>query len=243
MWIKICGNTTLDDAYRAASLGAHAVGFIFARSPRQITAEEAAAITPRLPSTVERVGVFTDSSADEIARVVHTAELSGIQLHGPIDRHRIDQLVQLLPGIPIIPVVQWEVGDTEAALSHVADQLQHINNSGTFRRILIDAKAGTASGGTGVAFDWTAARPVFQKLLNQGFEPILAGGLRPENIAEAIRLVQPFGVDVSSGVELSPGRKDLAAVTAFIANARGTTGSQAGANAFQIGRGGLDLTT
>ena len=219
MWVKICGNTNLEDAARAASLGADATGFIFAPSKRRVTAEQVAEITPHLPTHIERIGVFTDSPADEIARAVQLARLTAVQLHNPFDQHRLDRLQQLLPGTPIIPVVHWNVADTATALREVTAQLDHIVSSGSFRRVLIDAKVGSASGGTGVSFDWAAAHPIFQRLREQDLQPILAGGLRPENVAEAIRLAQPWGVDVSSGVENTPGRKDPAALATFITEA------------------------
>lgn len=220
MWVKICGNTNLEDAARAANLGADAIGFVFAPSKRQVTPEQVAGITPHLPSSVERIGVFTTSSAGEIASAAEVAHLTAIQLHGPFDQRKIGRLLQLLPDLAIIPVVHWDVSNTAAAQRAVIAELDELSRTALFRRVLIDTKIGAASGGTGVSFDWDAARPVFQQQLERGVQAILAGGLRPHTVAEAIRVAQPWGVDVSSGVESAPGRKDPAALAEFIAQAR-----------------------
>jgi phosphoribosylanthranilate isomerase len=221
MWIKICGNTTLKDAARAAELGADAVGFIFAPSRRQVTAAQVASITAHLPATVETVGVFTTSAPDEIASVVKEAQLHTVQLHSTLDGDRLQQLAALLPGVNILPVVSWNADDTEAAIAEVTTELDELAEQVALRRVLIDARVGGSSGGTGVSIDWLAARPVFQKQIERGLQPILAGGLRPENVTEAIRSVHPFGVDVSSGVEKAPGVKDHARLAEFLKNARG----------------------
>lgn len=221
MWIKICANTNLEDAALAVRLGADAVGFVFAPSKRKVTAEQVAAITPYLPAGTERIGVFTDSTPDEIARVVEVARLDAVQLHGVLDEGRVERIRTLLPQVTIIPVVHWEVGNSAVALSEVSRDLCRIAKFGGFGRVLIDAKVGALSGGTGVALDWGAAREIFEQQREKGLMPILAGGLRPENVAEAIRTASPWGVDVASGVEASPGRKDPARLASFLEQARG----------------------
>jgi phosphoribosylanthranilate isomerase len=227
MWIKICGNTNLEDAALAAELGADAVGFVFAASRRQVTAAEVAAITPRLPEGLERVGVFDTHDADEIAAVAQEAGLTAVQLHGGLDEGLLEQLVERFAGgIRVIQVLHWLVDDTAAPAVDppapwLVRQVEQIAQRGFADRVLIDSKVGGATGGTGVSFNWAAARAMFATA-PVGLRLILAGGLTPENVGAAISELHPWGVDVSSGVEASPGRKDPARMAKFIANARKT---------------------
>jgi phosphoribosylanthranilate isomerase len=225
MWIKICGNTNLDDAQMAAELGADAVGFVFAPSVRQVTPAEVALITPHLPASIERVGVFPevtadDAGAEEIARAAQQAGLTAVQLHGGVSLPLLKRLHQLLAGrIQIVQTVHWQVNadtDNGASISH---QLSEISEQGLAGRVLIDSKVGQATGGTGIPFDWDAARSVFAHPAGE-LRLIVAGGLRPDNVTEAIRRLDPWGVDVSSGVEAMPRRKSPEKLAAFISNAR-----------------------
>lgn len=220
MWIKICANTNLEDAQLAAELGADAVGFVFAPSKRRVTAEQVAAITPHLPASVERVGVFDSVDAEEIARAVRTAGLNAIQLHGSPDHALARHLHELFDGtVKIIQTVHWEVDADGASAAAVAKHLREIAQTGIADRVLIDSKVGAATGGTGVAFDWEQARATLAE--NAGsLKLIVAGGLCPENVAEAIARLKPWGVDVASGVEASPGKKDPGRLAAFIKNAQ-----------------------
>jgi phosphoribosylanthranilate isomerase len=224
MWIKICGNTNLEDAQLAAQLGAHAVGFVFAPSPRQITAAQVAAITPHLPSHVERVGVFHSSDAQQIAAIVHEAGLTAVQLHGTLDEPLTQRLAEEFTGsVRIIQTLHWTVAPaTESPAARLASQIERIARLGFAGRILIDSKVGAVTGGTGVAFDWTAARALFASVPS-GVSLIVAGGLNAENAAHAIAQLNPWGVDVSSGIESSPGRKDPALLARFIQSARAAT--------------------
>ncbi len=216
MWVKICGNTNLEDAARAAELGADAVGFVFAESRRQVTAAEVGAITALLPAGVERVGVFDSHDAEEIAAVAAEAGLTAVQLHGGLD----EGLVERLAGrVRVIQTLHWVVGDA-ASGARLVEELKRVAALGV-ERVLVDSKVGSAAGGTGVAFDWEAARAVFAAAAG-GVRLIVAGGLRPENVAEAIAELRPWGVDVSSGVEAEVGRKDAARVARFLAEARKT---------------------
>ncbi len=219
MWIKICANTSLEDAKLAADLGADAVGFVFAPSKRRVTAEQVAAITPHLPASVERVGVFDSLDAEEIARVVRTAGLNAIQLHGTPDHALARRLHELFDGkAQIIQTVHWQVNSDGEDATAVAKQLPEIAAAGIADRVLIDSKVGAATGGTGIAFNWEQARATFAE--NAGsLKLIVAGGLRPENVAEAIARMKPWGVDVASGVESSPGKKDRSRLAAFIREA------------------------
>jgi phosphoribosylanthranilate isomerase len=219
VWVKICGNTNFEDAAMAAELGADAVGFVFAESKRRVTAAQVAAITRELRGPVERVGVFDSRDAEEIARTVEEAGLTAAQLHGGLDEGLVERLVERFAGgVKVIQTLHWVVGADGAAVELVG-QMARVKALGV-ERVLIDSKVGAAMGGTGVAFDWGAAREVFAARPG-GLRLIIAGGLRAENVARAIAELGPWGVDVSSGVEASVGRKDPALVARFIANARG----------------------
>lgn len=225
MWIKICANTNLDDAQLAAELGADAVGFVFAPSRRRVTAKEVALITPHLPESVERVGVFDSHCAEEIAAAVREAGLSAVQLHRGGELVLARRLNEMFEGrVQIIQTVHWVVDGGDESAKAVKQRLSAIKASGAVEQILIDSKVGQATGGTGVPFDWAAARSVLNGDEPQGedgrLKIIVAGGLRPENVAEAIRELNPWGVDVASGVERAPGRKDAEKLAGFIRNAR-----------------------
>jgi phosphoribosylanthranilate isomerase len=227
MWIKICANTSLDDAQLAAELGADAVGFVFASSERRVTAAEVARITPHLPEGLECVGVFPALQAKEIADAAQESGLTTVQLHGGLNLELVRQLDEIFNGqVKLIQTVHWQIdnGDVSAAL--VAQQLREIAAEGLVDRVLIDSKTSSASGGTGVTFDWDAARTTFAEA-GTGLKLIVAGGLHQENVAEAIRRLNPWGIDVASGVEQSPGRKSPEKLSAFIRAARESRESSA----------------
>lgn len=210
MWIKICGNTNLEDAQLAVEAGADAVGFVFAESPRRLSAAEVSAITPHLPDATEKYGVFVDASFEEIVRTVQESGLTGLQLHVSRDPKLALSLREHFgPSLRILQVVHY-ARDFES-------QLHTLRNENAIDAVLIDSRTATAVGGTGIRFDWQAASDSF---LHSRLRLIAAGGLKPENVAEAIHTLQPWGVDVSSGVESAPGRKDPARVKAFVAAAK-----------------------
>ena len=216
MWIKICANTNLEDAQLAAELGADAVGFVFAPSPRQVTAEEVARITPHLPEGLECVGVFPALEAQQIAAIAQECGLTAVQLQGGVSFERLRQLNEIFNGkVSLIQTLHWEVDGDGASAAVVAGQLRQIDAEGLIGRVLIDAKVGEALGGTGITFNWDAARATLAET-GSGLKLIVAGGLRPENVGDAIRRLNPWGVDVASGVEQSPGRKDPEKLAAFI---------------------------
>jgi len=218
MWIKICANTNLDDAQLAAELGADAVGFVFAPSPRRVTAAEVARITPHLPEGLECVGVFPALEAQQIAGIAQECGLDTVQLHGGVNLELVRQLDEIFNGqVKLIQTVHWQVDGGAGSAAVVAEQLRQIDADGIAARVLIDAKVGPDLGGTGVSFDWNAARAT---LADTGLKLIVAGGLRPDNVADAIRRLNPWGVDVASGVEQSPGRKSPEKLAAFIRAAR-----------------------
>jgi phosphoribosylanthranilate isomerase len=217
-WIKICGNTSLADAQLSVDLGADALGFVFAESKRRVTSQQVAAIATHLPNHVERVGVFYSRDAAEIATAVQQAHLTAVQLHGGLDLPLIEQLRQRLGReVGLIQTLHFVVGTASGErLQAEIDEIAQVN---LLDRVLVDSRVGNVGGGTGVAFDWKAARSVFQKAAGN-LQTIVAGGLRPDNVGEAIRELEPWGVDVASGVEASPGQKDPAKLRAFFQTAR-----------------------
>jgi phosphoribosylanthranilate isomerase len=223
MWIKICANTNLDDAQLATALGADAVGFVFAPSARNVNAADVAKITPHLPSWIERVGVFPALEAEEIARTAQQACLNTIQLHGGVSLDLVRRLHATLKGsTQLIQTVHWNVAsdDTaDASAAAVANHLREIAADGLVDRVLIDSKIGAATGGTGITFDWDAARTTFAEA-GTGLKLIVAGGLREDNVADAIQNLRPWGIDVASGVEQTPGKKSPEKLAAFIRKAR-----------------------
>jgi phosphoribosylanthranilate isomerase len=216
IWIKICGNTTLEDALLAVDAGANAVGFVFAPSPRRVTAAQAAAIVPRLPASVEKIGVFVDAALEEIASTVQTCGLTGVQLHFDAEPELPARLHERLgEEVRILRVMHF---GAEAA-RQLAVQLAEDARNPHVDAVLVDSRTALAVGGTGVAFDWVEAqRTVFRDA--QGLKRIAAGGLKPDNVADAIAALRPWGVDVASGVEAAPGRKDPAKVREFVRRAR-----------------------
>jgi phosphoribosylanthranilate isomerase len=228
MWIKICANTNLADAQLAAELGADALGFVFAPSKRQVTREQVAAIAPHLPSSVETIAVVQTRDARAILDLVRGAGLTGVQLHGGLDLPLVRTLRAALgASASITQTLHWTVDgddDNHNSAALVAAQLREIAAEPAIARVLLDAKVGNAGGGTGRSFDWNAAREVLTAASQAAGKPIdliVAGGLRPENVAEAIHALRPWGVDVASGVEASPGRKDPVKLKRFLEDARG----------------------
>lgn len=195
--MKICGITNEDDALLAVAMGADAVGFVFAPSPRQVAAQQVYDITRRLPPEILTFGVFRDEHPERVIDTVHRAGLKGAQLHG----HETPGMVAEVAAQLRYVIKAVVAGSSDA---------QRADQFGT-DYILVDAPAP----GSGKVFDWSLVDEVAP-----GPQLIMAGGLNPDNVAEAVRLVQPWGVDVSSGVERSPGKKDALKVKAFIERAR-----------------------
>ena len=188
----------MEDAKAVAELGADAVGFVFADSPRRLTPERAAAIASKLPPFIVKVGVFAGASSREAAAVADACGLDAIQIY--LDDPSERGIVPIAAKFRVIRAVR--IGsheDAQKAARLEADA------------VLLDSKAESALGGSGVSFDWSA-------LAGLSFDSpvILAGGLNPDNVAEAVRIVRPYSVDVSSGVESSPGKKDPGKIKAFI---------------------------
>jgi len=219
LWIKICANTSLADAMIAAEAGADAVGFVFAPSPRRVTAEQATAIVPWLPAEIEKIGVFVDATVDEIAATVKAAGLTGVQLHWDAPAELPTALrARLGSKLRILRVVHFDAATVEGKAALAFDS--------NVDAILVDSRTETIVGGTGTSYDWVlASKSVFQNSNVRELRLIEAGGLTPENVAEAIATLRPWGMDVVSGVEAALGRKDAAKVRAFIANARAANAS------------------
>ena len=194
--IKICGITELDDALHALDCGADALGFVFyERSPRAITRKKAQGIIAALPPFVTVVGLFVNEDPGTVREISDDCGLDVIQYHGD----ESPETVRLAPRRAIRALRVRE--------SETLDDIEHYPACG----LLLDAWIPGAFGGTGVLCNWEIAADIAQKR-----PVILAGGLTPENVAEAIKTVRPYGVDVSSGVEERPGHKDRTKVAAFI---------------------------
>jgi len=187
--VKICGITNLTDARAAVRLGADALGFIFAPSPRRIAPQTAREIIRALPPFVKTVGVFVDEAPAAIQKVIDDSGLDLVQLHGD---ESPAQCYELMP----YTIKALRIKD-ESSLQ--AGQLYH----GKVRALLLDTYSKEKVGGTGKTFDWELAI----QIKKQGTPIILSGGLGPANIAAAIRTVRPCAVDVNSGVEAHPGKK------------------------------------
>ncbi len=224
MWVKICGTTNLADAQLAIASGADAVGFVFAPSKRQVQPAQVTEITSRLPETIEKVGVFVASDAHSIADTACLCGLTAVQLHRAYEADFVSALRALLSSeTKLIQVIQCSVEEFhEPALRQQLEAAIHDEN---LWGILLDASTKGSSGGTGTSFDWKRAATVLakewpQRTSGQGPKLILAGGLRPENVREAIAILRPFGVDAVSGIEAAPGIKDAERVHGFVHSAR-----------------------
>jgi phosphoribosylanthranilate isomerase len=228
LWIKICGNTSLADAQLAADAGANAVGFVFAPSPRRVTVAQVAAMVPHLPPALEKIGVFVDASFAEIASTVEACSLTGVQLHFDAPPALPAQLrVRFGPALRIVRTVHFDLlqsGDAKGRgiAPYVSSPEPHgalAPEDPKIDAFLIDSRTETAAGGTGIAFDWDLAATTLFQIANAR-KCIAAGGLTPDNVADAIAALRPWGVDVVSGVESAPGCKDPAKVRTFVERAR-----------------------
>ena len=211
---KFCGLTRPEDALAAGQLGASYIGVIFAGGPRQLTIEQARTVLDGCATSAKRVGVFARSSASEIAKIVRQVKLDVVQMH---DDPTPDEVL----------AVRAAAGTRVWAVMRVADSLP-ADADGLFSAadaVLLDARVDGSLGGSGVAISWAAiARQL--DAVRRGRQLVLAGGLRPENVAKAIETLAPDVLDVSSGVESAPGIKDHARMRAFAAAAAGRVEKQ-----------------
>ena len=197
MFVKICGITNEDDALFAVAMGADAVGFIFAPSPRQVAVQTVYDITRRLPPEVLTVGVFKDELPERVVELANKANLKAVQLHGRESREQTIEVAQS---------IRWVIKAFGADSPHLGEADQYGTDM-----VMVD----TPGGGSGKVFDWGLTGEVPDNV-----RLILAGGLDADNVADAIEIVEPWGVDAASGTEASPGKKDPTLVRRFIANAR-----------------------
>jgi phosphoribosylanthranilate isomerase len=200
--IKICGITNLEDAQFAAACGADAIGFVFADSPRRVAPEKAGKIMAQMEPFVTGVGVFVDATVEEVRGALQVSGCVVAQLHG----NEGEDYIQALSPYGVVKALR--VGETLDA-----------GGAGRYKKaraILLDAYVPGQAGGTGRRFDLAVAG----QMVRGGWRVIVAGGLTPENVGEVVASVRPYGVDVSSGVEAAPGRKDHDKVARFVAAVR-----------------------
>jgi phosphoribosylanthranilate isomerase len=214
-WIKICGTTNLEDALLAAEAGADALGFIFAESPRRITPELARSIIAQLPGEIENVGVFVNSSVEDLCEVVKGTGITRIQLQGDEDADFVRTVKEKLPSLPIAKALRVD--------ERLRESLGALNGSALVDCIVLDSGSVAQRGGTGRIFDWQMAQDAIAQS-GIHLHLIIAGGLNAGNVGEALRIFRPWGVDVVSGVESCPGKKDASKIREFIAAAQAVEG-------------------
>jgi phosphoribosylanthranilate isomerase len=200
--VKVCGLTRASDAQAAVRAGADALGVILAPGHRRsLTLKQAAKVFAKVPSGIVRVGVFVDAPLDEVSKAVEVLGLDEVQLHG-------SEGPMYCASVAVPVVKTFRVGPG-------FDPEQMVRYRGAVAAVLLDTLVEGAAGGSGTSFDWELGRRL------PDIAPIcLAGGLRPENVREAVRRLRPAGVDVSSGVEQAPGIKDEEKMTRFVAEVR-----------------------
>lgn len=225
IWIKICGNTRVEDAEAAVAAGASAVGFVFAPSPRRIAALDVRPIITRLPATLQRIGVFVNEKPERVREIVERAGLTGVQLHGD---ETPEYVQKLFSGAPRPDQVGYTSGRRRMTRifkgikmdEHAAERLRKFRATApeAVDAFVLDS-ASDLRGGSGKTFDWEAAAELMKEFTPQ-MRFVIAGGLRPENVGEAVRKLRPWGVDVASGVEKQPGVKLQEAVFKFVDEVR-----------------------
>jgi phosphoribosylanthranilate isomerase len=233
-WIKICGMTNLEDALTAVEAGADAVGFVFyEKSPRNVSVEVVREIVEKLPEGVEKIGVFVIGSEPDPLDVLLHAQLTGTQNYfpGEHDAGRVGDTKatgvsafakppRFLMALP----VKMFAGDEEQIQRTISDLTRWGKNlpegfslpQGLMDTFVLDSGDLRTPGGTGQTFDWKRAVPIADTIRQNGLKLVVAGGLTPGNVTEAIGILQPWGVDVVSGVEAEPGKKDPEKVRAFV---------------------------
>jgi phosphoribosylanthranilate isomerase len=200
--VKVCGITTPDDARTAAGSGADAIGLVFAESPRKLSAEEAREIASALPGGVLKVGVFVNEEPEEVLRIAREVGLDYAQLHGDEGPETVTVLRE--DGVKVIKALRVRGEDSLAEMDDYDADL-----------FLLDAWSEKARGGTGERFDWGLAKSLYGR-----GNIVVSGGLGPENVREAVRLFEPYGVDASSSLEDAPGKKNKERVRRFVVAAK-----------------------
>jgi len=236
-WVKICGITNLEDALTAVESGADALGFVFyENSPRNVTPESVREIVRHLPAHIEKVGVFVGNTPGNFIQLVYAGNLTASQLHigphvGSANGTTAYGLGCFPPGFKMYLSLRVDefIGSEESTNSFISSMERvasfarsHPDAPGLpdfFQTIFLDSGTPDQPGGTGVTFDWHKAAPRVEQI-KQAVRVVIAGGLNPTNVSDAIHILKPWGVDVSSGVESKPGKKDPEKVRAFVAAVR-----------------------
>jgi phosphoribosylanthranilate isomerase len=211
-WVKICGMTNLEDALVAVEAGADAVGFVlYEKSPRYVTVETAREIVKKLPHSVEKVGVFVNEAPVRVSEIADRVGLTAVQSHGEEFENPTKLITdrELFLAIP----AEW-VSFTWRKKGKALGSLMALPKN--LRAIMLDSSTKKKRGGTGVAFDWREARVWVSAMKRLHQSIVIAGGLTAENVGKAMGILEPWGVDVVSGVEASPGKKDPEKVRAFV---------------------------
>lgn len=222
LWLKICGFTVAEETRQAAAMGANAIGLVFAPSPRRVTLDQAVTISRQLPPEVAKVGVFVNASAYDVLQTAELAGLDTVQLHGDEPPSMIALLHHA--GLRVIKALPLRSSD-------VFRRIAMYRNCGV-QCYLLDSYVAGRAGGTGVVGNWRLAAQVARH-----HPVILAGGLHRGNVAQALRQVRPWGVDVSSGVEASPGRKCPEKIREFVQQIRSLETAYPSGSASQGGPG------
>ncbi len=236
--MKICGMTNLEDALVAVEAGADAVGFVFyEKSPRCVSVETAREIVGKLPESVEKIGVFVIGHEPDAVRVLFDAGLTGTQSYASpeggaqqrahskaVDVSCLPTRARFLMALPMN-----FIGEDAGEIQHLAADFAKWGKNlpdglsipaGLMDTFVLDSGDLRQPGGTGKTFDWKKAAPIAEGMRQGGVKLVVAGGLTPENVGEAIGILQPWGVDVASGVEARPGKKDPEKVRAFVGAVR-----------------------
>lgn len=208
-WVKICGMTNLEDALVAVDAGADAVGFVFyEKSPRCVSVETAREICEKLPDGVEKVGVFVNEPVEKVTTIAGEAGLTAVQLHGDEYKspERYSMQGKMFFSLPAVEILRDLRG---------AGGFYGFPNLPNSARVLLDSGSPEQRGGTGRMFAWGESR-FLVLALKRKYSVVIAGGLTPENVGWATGYLEPWGVDVVSGVEARPGKKDPEKVRAFV---------------------------
>ncbi len=215
-WVKICGITNLEDALMAVDAGADALGFVlYDQSPRRIDPETVRRIVARLPQNLEKVGLFVDPSEEDVGSCATSLGITAAQVYVDSEPtatsascpHCFEQLVRRIPQIKLIPALSMSGERPEGPAMMWAPDAVYA--------FLLDSRAQGKLGGSGQQFDWEASQTAVATIATLS-RVIVAGGLNADNVAKAIHVLKPWGVDVSSGVEAAPGKKDHNKLRAFV---------------------------
>jgi phosphoribosylanthranilate isomerase len=210
-WVKICGMTNLEDALVAVEAGADAVGFVFyEQSPRNVTVETARRICEKLTEKVEKVGIFVNEAPARVSAIADEVGLTAVQFHG--DEHQNPEMFAIdHKSFYCIPADRVATNGREKGKAFGSFMVLPKNLAG----VILDSGSTQRRGGTGKTFDWTELKP-YASLTRTLYPLVVAGGLTSENVSEAMEVLRPWGVDVVSGVESAPGKKDPEKVRAFV---------------------------